>query len=587
MQIQEYTFNQAGRELLATYSKGLNWPVVYLISNDKDLYIGETTSAVTRMDQHLQNPQKQRHNLTTIKIVFDDEYNKSVILDYEQRLIKCCKTDAKYNVINRNSGQSSSHEYYQRKEYGNKFGNLWAELVNIGIANKSLAVLENEEIFKYSPYNSLTEEQNAVSVAIINDFCDKLENPDNHEGISIVDGCAGTGKTVLAISIINSLVNAQQLDVSDLTQEEMDTEKVKALLRLKSYLDSSNGHPLKIGFVFPMTGIRDTIRKVFKSCGNGLKANMVVGPSDLAKYEYDILFVDESHRLSRRKNLTSFGNFDVVCEKLGFDKMEASQLDWVIKQGKYNVLFYDEDQSVKSSDITYSQYQNTIESSGKSIQRFKLSTQMRCAGGDAFITYIKSIIDCTQDNFEDVSNYDFRLFDDADNMINEIRNLDGQYGLCRTVAGFSWPWVTHEKGTPKDNMDKYNRIVDSGRYDITIQGKHYIWNLTTEDWISRKDSVYTIGCIHTTQGFDLNYVGVIFGEEIDYNPEDNCITVNLGKFYDKKVKAACDEETVKKYILNTYTTILARGIKGCYVYACNENLRNYLHKYIRSFEYGN
>lgn len=116
--------------------------------------------------------------------------------------------------------------------------------------------------------------------------------------------------------------------------------------------------------------------------------------------------------------------------------------------------------------------------------------------------------------------------------------------------------------------------------DILIENHKYIWNLTNEDWISRLDSRYTIGCIHTSQGYDMNYVGVIFGEEIDYDPRTNSIVVDLSKYMDKKVKAGTDESVLKELIINTYTTILARGIKGCYVYACNSSLRKYLKEYI-------
>ena len=105
-------------------------------------------------------------------------------------------------------------------------------------------------------------------------------------------------------------------------------------------------------------------------------------------------------------------------------------------------------------------------------------------------------------------------------------------------------------------------------------------NLTSVDWITRQDSHCTIGCIHTSQGYDMNYVGVIFGEEIDYNFNTNSIEIDLEKYKDKKVKAGTDERVLKKLILNTYTTILARGIKGCYVYACNPNLKQYLQQYI-------
>ena len=80
----------------------------------------------------------------------------------------------------------------------------------------------------------------------------------------------------------------------------------------------------------------------------------------------------------------------------------------------------------------------------------------------------------------------------------------------------------------------------------------------------------------------MNYAGVIFGKEIDYDFETNSLVVNLNEYKDSKVKAATDEETLKELIINTYTTILARGIKGCYVYACNSNMQKYLKEFISS-----
>ncbi len=533
------------------------------------------------MDQHLQNPEKQRHNFKTFRIIFDDEYSKSVALDYEQKLIKCFTTDNKFKVVNKNLGQSSSHNYYQRQEFNNKFGYLWEELINAGVATNPLDKLENKELYKFSPYNTLTEEQNDISVRIINDFCDKLENTDNHEGISLINGCAGTGKTVLAVSIINSIANAKYMDYDQQDETDTNSEKLNALLRLKAYLESPAGFKgLKIGFVLPMTSIRKTIRDVFRQSRKNLKAEMIIGPSDLKDETYDILFVDESHRLSRRKNLTAFGAFDATCVKLGFDPHQATQLDWILKQGKYDVLFYDKDQSIKSTDITYQQFHDTIQNSGKPLSYYELSTQMRCAGGDDYITYLKNIIECRNPSPAQINNYDFKLYDNVDDMVNEIKTKNNEFGLCRTVAGYSWRWVTKPNNPPKNDMETFEKIKESGMFDIDIQGNHYIWNLATEDWISRDDSSETIGCIHTIQGFDLNYVGIIFGEEIDYDEDNNTMTVDLNQFYDIKVKSGCSPETVKRFIINTYTTMMARGIKGCYVYACNTNLKKYLERFI-------
>ena len=122
--------------------------------------------------------------------------------------------------------------------------------------------------------------------------------------------------------------------------------------------------------------------------------------------------------------------------------------------------------------------------------------------------------------------------------------------------------------------------IKNGEYDIQIENNRYIWNLTNESWVTRQDSHCTIGCIHTTQGYDLNYVGVIFGKEIDYDFKNNSIIINLDEYKDSKVKAGTNEKILKQLIINTYTTILSRGIKGCYVYAYNKNMQKYLKQFI-------
>ena len=583
-EIRSFPFNENGLEQVRATRDGKNWPVVYLIHDDERLYIGETTSVATRMSQHLKNEEKKQ--LAVIEIVFDGKYNKSVVLDYEQRLIKYCSVDKRFKkILNKNKGQQAAHNYFERQKYRNQFRVLWKQLIDNGLAKNSLEIIENDNIFKFSPYNALTGEQNEISVAVINDILDSFER--DTTGVSLIDGCAGTGKTVLAISIINSLINAINIE-DDLLEaksnefdDDIDEDKKIVLLRLKNYIQKErNGKPFKIGFVFPMPGIRETVSKVFKECGNGLEKGMVIAPCDVVKEKYDILVVDESHRLSKRKNLTGYKSFDDTSRELGLNPMETNQLEWILKSAKHVVLFYDQYQSVKSSDITYNEYQNSLNKYNKNLKSHKLETQMRCEGGDTYIKYIKEIMSSTRKTFEKIENYDFMLFDDVDLMIETIKKKDDMYGLCKTVAGFAWDWKTKPKRKPKDNMECYDMLVKEGEYDILIEGNRYIWNLTNEDWVTRQDSHCTIGCIHTTQGYDMNYVGVIFGEEIDYDFQTQSIVIDLKEYKDKKVKAGTEESVLKELIVNTYTTILSRGIKGCYVYACKPNLRKYLKQYI-------
>lgn len=575
-----YSFDNQGLNELKDCEYGKNWPVVYMIYDNKNLYIGETSSAEVRMNQHLKDEQK--NFLKEISIVFDPKFNKSVILDYEQRLIKYCSVDKKFkNILNKNKGQQAVHDYYNRNEYRSDFEKLWSSLKNIGLVNNTLHAIENENIFKFSPYNCLTGEQNEVGTDIIENILDTFMNYDR--GVSLVNGCAGTGKTVVAISIINSIVNAINVEEDSVGEfdDDIDRRKIDELKKLKNYiLKERNGEPLKIGFVLPIPGFRKTISKVFKECGNGLVRQMVIGPSDVVKEKYDVLFVDESHRLSKRKNLTGYGPFDETSKKLGLNPNTTNQLEWILKSAKHVVLFYDKYQAVKSSDLTAEEYEATLYKYGRNIRNYELKTQMRCNGGAPYIQYIKEIMNCNCNQFKQVENYDFLIFDDPNKLIDEIRKKDDEYTLCKTVAGFSWEWKTHLSKKPKDNLDIYNKMVENDEYDITFGENHYIWNLSNDDWITRKDSHYTIGCIHTSQGYDMNYVGVIFGKEIDYDPKSSSIVIDLDEYKDKKVKQGMSAEDLKKLIINTYTTILARGIKGCYVYACNERLQTYLKQFI-------
>ena len=291
-EIRSFPFNEEGLEQVRETRDGKNWTVVYLIHDDENLYIGETTSVATRMSQHLKNQEKKQ--LEVIEIVFDGKYNKSVVLDYEQRLIKYCSVDIRFkNILNKNKGQQAAHDYFNRKFYRNQFGVLWKQLRDNGLVNHSLDVIENDNIFKFSPYNTLTGEQNAVSIAIINDILDSFEN--GASGVSLVDGCAGTGKTVLAISIINSLINAINIE-DDLLEaqasefdDDIDEDKKIALLRLKKYIqkernamDSSlnsaknnrlpNWNDFFIRFaknqyiMYEMIHEREGIRKLYEAC---------------------------------------------------------------------------------------------------------------------------------------------------------------------------------------------------------------------------------------------------------------------------------------------------------------------------------
>lgn len=564
-EINSYDFNEIGKINVIKEKRGKDWPVVYLIHNDKELYIGETQNAYKRFEQHLNNPVRKK--LKKIDIIFDDEFNKSAILDIEQSLIQLCNADGKFNIQNLNGGQSEKHNYYQREKYINKIEAIWDELTRLGMTNMSIEDIKNTDLFKYSPYNTLTNEQNEVCKLVIYDIIDKLSQ--NKSGVSIINGVAGTGKTIVLINIIFKLINAKKFEI-DLSEEDSLTENNQLIHDLREFLDKYNKE-LKIGYVVPMKSIRQTLRAVFRNTKNGLKANMVIGPFDVFKDEYDILFVDEAHRLCQYKNISFRGDFAKCAEKLGQKPDDVTQLDMVLANSKYTVLVYDKNQTVKGSDITGEQFNRSLKD--RDTSTFNLTSQMRCVGGNLYIDYLSNIFTCKQDEKLELENYDFKLFTNVNEMILKIKELDKKYGLCRNAAGYSWEWISKKCKT-------YSEVISKGLEDIKIGDYKYVWNMNNQEFIISENAINEIGCIHTLQGYDLNYVGVILGKEIDYDKANNRLVINLDKFYDKYVKQQSDYETVYNYIINSYKVIMSRGIKGCFVYACNKNMQEYLEKFI-------
>ena len=576
MEIREFAFSQTGLRSLREHSKGQNWPVVYLINNDKpnrsELYVGETTSAGGRFQQHLNNP--ERRNLDTIRFVFDDQFNKSAILDIEQTLIQMFMADQKFVLQNRNGGQSCKHDYYQRALYQAKVDEIWNELNRALLTNQDASTIRNSNLFKYSPFNTLTPEQEQVSQEVLFNAIDCLESGET--GTSVLSGKAGTGKSIVLIHMMYTLMSAMNVTYNDedLTPDEQLELGIRISLsnKIRDYVKRHGN--LKIAFVVPMTSIRKTFKTVFSaSKGTGLKSNMVMGPQDVLKEDYDIVFVDESHRLARRKGITSYGSFDEACARLGLDPMVSTQLDMIQKKSKYSILVYDGCQTVKAADLTPEQFQRSLDLRIRTAHRVTLQTQMRCEGGQSYLDYLDRIFQVSQDDSLKVENYDFKIWDNPNSMISNIRNKDLNLSLCRVVAGYSWRWKS--KG-----CETIEQAINEGLEDIELDGCKYVWNMSNQEWILREGAVNEIGCVHTTQGYDLNYVAVIFGHEIDYDDKSDSIVIDRSKFFDSKVKNGVDDDTLKQYIVNSYKVMMTRGIKGCYVYACNPRLQNYLKRFI-------
>lgn len=573
-EVKEYEFDE--NTLKNINPKYVNWPVVYLINNKNKVYIGETSNIKSRMRQHLNNP--DRDFLEEINIIFDEKFNKSAILDIEQNLIRMFYADTRFTsndgILNKNNGQSSKHNYYQREMYLNKVENIWKELQKKKLANNSYSSIVNSDIYKYSPFTSLTNEQEEIMCKIINNILDSLEKKTTNK-TSIITGLAGTGKRILAINLIYNIVSADFTNIDTFSDEE-DIEDLseydKTIHRLRNYI-LYNGK-IKIGFVVPMSSLRKTLRKVFRAIDKKKLSKIIIAPGDVTKNEYDVIICDEAHRLAKYKNIADMGYFREKCQELGIDENISTQLDWISLKSKYKVLFYDGNQTIKGSDIPTDKMDELIKKN--SDKCYALTTQLRCKSGELFLSNIDSLFKCSlKGKIESSKDFEIKVFNDVNEMIEKIKQLDRRIGLCRNVAGYDWEWISKSKSI--------DEIRKNDLYDFNFEGKKYIWNHTNEGWILSSNAVNEIGCVHTVQGYDLNYVGVIIGPDLSYNKEENKIEVHINELKDANVKRGTDEEEVQKYIINTYKVLLERGIRGCYVYACDKNMQEYLKEHMEAY----
>ena len=516
-EIKTFEFNKNLPDKLRSEPYGKNWPIVYILENGKEIYIGESISAFQRSKEHLERRKDQKN----MHIIIDKEFNKSASLDTESFLIRHISGDGKMKVQNANGG-IRDHNYYNKKAYSLKFEGIWNRLLEKDIVSNKLKDIENGDLFKYSPYKALTDTQY--------NFVEKLfkDIKKDGEGSYIVNGSAGTGKTILAVYLIK---------------------------RLK---DAAETKHLNVALVISMTSLRETLKKVFRNV-SGLKSSMVIGPNDVIKEEYDVLVVDEAHRLRNGKNIgQAISNFRKVNNELGLSD-ESTQLDWIKKSAKKHILFYDENQNVMPGDVVNEDILKGIDKNNQ----YYLKEQIRVDAGDGYVDFINKFISDSQikinTNFD---NYDFRIIDNIENFERLIKEKDNKVGLSRIVAGYGWKWQSKNQ---------------KGACDIEIDGSKFKWNSIVSDWVNSKNAINEVGCIHTVQGYDLNYTGVIFGKEIIYNKVTKKIEIVKSEYYDRNGKSGVrDDEQLKKYVLNIYKTLLTRGIKGTYVYIVDNDLRDFL-----------
>jgi len=544
--------------------KSTNWPIVYTINNESEIYVGETTNAASRMRQHIQG--KQKLNLKSVTVVFDDSFNKSVCLDLESHLIRYFAADDKFKVLNGNSGITEA-DYFQRSEYRSAFTEIFDDLLKQGMLTRSIPELVNSDFFKYSPFKALTNDQAVAIEQILETLFEDIENKEKQP--LVVQGNPGTGKTIVAVYLIKLLVDIQSLGPDagldeDSIFSDFFQEGFPAMLADKT-----------IGFVVPQQSLRKTLQKVFKKTP-GLNKDMVLSPFDLGKSGkvYDLLVVDEAHRLRQRSNQEAASQnksfHDINVNLFGKDDKATTQLDWVRKLSKHQVLLVDIDQTVRPGDLPRELTLRLVQEATARGRFQKLVSQMRIPNGSDYVDYITQVLSksgsAASTSFGD---YDVKFYDSFADMDSAIKMLDDKHGLSRVIAGYGWPWLSQG---------------GKATHDFTIEGIPLIWNRTATDWINSPTSHEEVGSIHTVQGYDLNYAGVIIGPELDFDSQSQELRVVKENYHDKKGKqnnpgSKLTDDDLLGFICNVYRVLMTRGILGTYIYVVNPALREHLKQF--------
>lgn len=556
-----------------------NWPAVYVIDNGTDVYVGESTRVMARREQHAANPAKAgftSNARTVMRVILHDEFNKSAALDLEAYLIELIGGDEKRRSLNGNAG-IQKHDYYDRERYQAMFEEIFERLRADQVFSRSRDQIINSTVFKLSPFKSLNADQERSLACIVEGllapYASATADP------FVVQGGPGTGKTVLGVFLMKLLV-----DLAALTEETEGTglstdEVFSTLFTLENrdrLLRGCEGRSLKLGILVPQQSLRKSLRRVFKVTP-GLDPSMVLSIWDLGDAEepFDVLIVDEAHRLGLRAaqaNGSLNNRFSKTNRRLfGEDDYTLTQLDWVRRQSRDAVLLVDPRQTVRPSDIDAATVDGMLARAKEQGRFHALTSQMRVQASDEYVSFFARLLRGENPAAPALGEYDLRMFSDFGAMQEAIRDRDAEWTLSRLAAGFAWKWQS--KGFRKD--------PSKPDWDIELDGVRIPWNVADTDWIDSAGSLEEMGSIHTLQGYDLNYAGIVIGPDLQWDENAGRVVFSRAHYADsggkknntKFLGRTYTDADIREYVINIYNVLLTRGVRGTYLYVVDPGLR--------------
>ena len=353
---------------------------------------------------------------------------------------------------------------------------------------------------------------------------------DEAKQVLIIEGGPGTGKSVLAINLL-----------VEMTKRELVAQYV-----------TRNSAPREV-YQAKLTGTftKSRISNMFSSSGSF---------HSVADNTFDCLLVDEAHRLNAKSGL--------------FNHLGENQVKEIIATSKLSVFFIDEDQKVTLKDIgDKDEIRFWAARAGATVTELALESQFRCNGSDGYLAWLDNTLQIRETANKSLNgiDYDFRVFDNPQEMHNLIIEKNKEKNKARMLAGYCWKWISAKQPDLKD--------IAIGDYEAT-------WNLASQgqSWIIHPESVSEVGCIHTSQGLEVDYVGVIIGPDLVVRDGRVVTDVSQRATTDKsvqgwkKLSVEDPELAAAKFdaiIKNTYRTLMTRGQKGCYIYCTDDETRQF------------
>lgn len=551
-----------------------DYPTVYIHNwknKDKyEVYVGESNDFFKRTQQHyelINDSNKWQHNLskeeTSLYVIGHPKFNKSLTLDIENKLMHYLTgVDDVKKICNARG--NPQNDYYPREEFEDIFRSIWKELNKL---NPSLFWPQNKvldsALFKASPLHKLKGKQILFKEEIISKIEEVLVTQQPNQLI-LVEGSAGTGKTVLMSSIFYDLCNRFYL-------EGYEDSKIKRELDCAIVVNHDEQLKVYKGIVDKLSLSNNSDERIFKPVQLMNQFVSRGGTKKPRKKLYDVIFVDEAHLLLTR--------YSQAFDSKHYES--KNQLFELMKCAKVVVAMFDPKQVLNASQYlgedVIREYENL-----SAVKAIVLDEQLRMQCNQKIQNWINNIVD--NDKVEPLTKkrgkYEIKSFDspfELEKAIKEKAKTD-ETRLSRIVATYDWNYALDSEpanGNWCVEIDKDGRKW-SKPWNYEIIGK----KLDDISWAENPKTIDEVGSIYTIQGFDLNYVGVILGPSVKYRNgkifHDTKASFNGRATHKRKMEDGSSKSFGEEFLRNEVGVLLTRGVNGLYIYACDEELRNRL-----------